>query len=208
MVIAAPLLPRAIEIVEKEVGGFNNVQKEVVSILSAPNVTQDIRTQGLSLLGRLGVAVAADRVADRAAAADAEREEDKRDKASSSKPLPLPLPAIEDGGDASGPTSRPTLKRMQTSVSTLLNKVSTEIKEGKENRLERKATRKESKAAKQVASWEMVDFDITSEPTMLSSKEKLRIHGLFMNERRHFEVREKEGKLVLMDANTREIVVG
>jgi hypothetical protein len=208
MVIAAPLLPRAIEIVEKEVGGFNNVQKEVVSILSAPNVTQDIRTQGLSLLGRLGVAVAADRVADRAAAADAEREEDKRDKASSSKPLPLPLPAIEDGGDASGPTSRPTLKRMQTSVSTLLNKVSTEIKEGKENRLERQATRKESKAAKQVASWEMVDFDITSEPTMLSSKEKLRIHVLFMNERRHFEVREKEGKLVLMDANTREIVVG
>jgi len=198
--LAASFLPKAIDLVEQEVGGFNNVQKEVVAILSAPNVTEEVRTNGMSLLSRLGLAVAADRVA---AAHEAEKEKEN-EKALSANPVP----AITDGtpaSDASGPTSRPTLKRMQTSVSTLLHKVATESKESK---LERKASKKEAKAAKEAASWEVVDFDVSSEPTVLSSKEKLRVHGLFMNERRHFEVREKEGKLVLTDANTREIVVG
>lgn len=195
--VAATFVPNAIDLVEREVGGFNNVQKEVVTILSSPNVTEDVRTQGLSLLSRLGLAVAADR----AAAADAEKEKQKENEKA---PASNPPPAITDGtsvADASGPVSRPTLKRMQTSVSTLLHKVSTESKE-------RKASKKEAKAAKEAASWEVVDLDVSSEPAILSSKEKLRIHGLFMNERRHYEVREKDGKLVLMDANTREVVAG
>jgi len=77
-----------------------------------------------------------------------------------------------------------------------------------ESRTERKVAKREAKEAKEVASWEVVDVDVKNESGMLSSKERLRIHGLFMNERRHFEVREKDGKLVLMDANTRQIVMG
>ncbi|KAG8830737.1 hypothetical protein FRC18_007663 [Serendipita sp. 400] len=78
-----------------------------------------------------------------------------------------------------------------------------------EGRAERKATLQAKREAKEHASWEVLDFDEKGDHAgMLSTKEQLRIHGLFMNERRHFEVREKDGKLVLMDANTREIVFG
>lgn len=195
---AAAFLPRAIEVVEKEVGGFNSVQKEVIAILSSPTVTDDVRNSGMSILGRLGVAVAADR----AAAAEVER--DNAAKAGPSTVAPPP-PYSKDPPATSEPSSsstRPSLKRVHTSVSTLMHKLSTE------SRTERKTAKREAKVAKEVASWEVVDIDVNSESGMLSSKERLRIHGLFMNERRHFEVREKEGKLVLMDANTRQIVVG
>lgn len=140
--------------------------------------------------------------ADRAAAAEEEKENEKESKKEAKKNThnanpEQGLPAITDGTP-----SRPPLKRMQTSVSTLIQKVSTE------SRLERKASRKETKAAKEVASWEVVDFDASSEHNILTSKEKLRIHGLFINERKHYEVREKDGRLVLMDANTREVITG
>jgi len=193
--ISAAFLPKAIDIVEKEVGGFNAVQKEVIQILSSPNVTEDVRTQGLSILSRLGAAVAADRAAEAEAAA-----KERASKPSTSEPsqaLPPP-PYTKEDPASSGSIHRPSLKRMQTSVSTLMHKLSTE------GRDERKVVKREEKEAKETASWEVVDKD----SGMLSSKEQLRIHGLFMNERRHFEVRERNGKLVLIDANTKEVVVG
>lgn len=207
-------LPKAIEVVEKEIGGFNAVQKEVISILSSPTVTEDVRTQGFSILSRLGVAVAADRAA--AAEAEATKETADKDKGkedanegsqslalspSRSKDEPT-KPASSSSSSSSAGSSRPSLKRVQTSVSTLMHKMSNESRE------ERKTAKREAKEAKEVASWEVVDVDANKETGMLSTKERLRIHGLFMNERRHFEVREKEGKLVLVDANTKEVVVG
>jgi hypothetical protein len=204
--ISAAFLPKAIEVVEKEVGGFTSVQKEVIAILSSPNVTEEVRNSGMSILGRLGIAVAADRAA---AAAEAEKENETKNKSGPNNISAPPPPYSKDapstgtGTGTSTPSSavRPSLKRMQTSVSTLMNKLSNE------SRTERKVAKREAKDAKEVASWEVVDAN-HDDGGMLSSKERLRVHGLFMNERRHYEVREKDGKLVLMDANTREIVVG
>ncbi|KAG8793271.1 hypothetical protein FRC17_008470 [Serendipita sp. 399] len=218
--LSAAFLPKAIEIVEQEVGGFTAVQKEVISILSSPTVTADVRENGFSILQRLGVAVAADREATK------EKERQEQDSSAASRgnsanrtvdATPARRPSkhskdttatsststIDEEEKASSLKSKPSLKRVQTSVSTLVHRLS------EEGRAERKATMQAKREAKEHASWEVVDFDAKQEHEgMLSTKEQLRIHGLFMNERRHFEVREKDGKLVLMDANTKEVVYG
>lgn len=171
----------------------------MIAILSSPNVTEEVRNEGFSILSRLGLAVAADRAA---AAAEEEKEKEKETKAIHERDSST---SSSDSGSGSNTTNsataRPSLKRMQTSVSTLMHKLSSE------SRAEKRVAKQEAKEAKQVASWEVVDVDVEKESGMLSTKERLRIHGLFMNERRHFEVREKEGKLVLMDANTKEVVM-
>lgn len=176
--------------VEKEVGGFNAVQKEVISILSSPTVTEDVKKSGMKILSGLATAYAADRAAE----AEAEAASQSTSRGELAPPPPYsPEPST---------SSKPSFKRAHSSVSSFLTKVSSE------SRTERKAAKKEAKVAKQVSSWEVVDFNADSEPMMLSTKEQLRIHGLFMSERRHFEVRERAGKLVLMDSNTKEIVSG
>ncbi len=78
-------------------------------------------------------------------------------------------------------------------MSTLVHKLSSEGR----------AQRKEAKEVAKDKEWEVCDFD---PECMLSTTERVRVHGLFMSERRHFEVHEREGKLVLLDANTKEVV--
>ena len=203
---AAAFLPRAIEVVEKEVGGFNAVQKEVVAILSSPNVTEDVRKSGLSILSRLGAAVAADR------ATEAEKK-----KQETLDPITLPCHP-KDGSsssssskDSKDSSTRPTLKHLPSSVSTLLHN----IVEGREDRKTSKVAAKEAKQAKKdITLWEDVSIeeDIAAGHVLSSAAaaehKRVVVHGLFMSDRRHFEVREKEGKLVLMDANTGNVLVG
>jgi hypothetical protein len=235
LLAAATFLPKAIEIVENEVGGFNNVQKEVIQILSSPNIAKDVREEGLSILSRLGAAIAADRLAE-------EEEQKKREK--DTKEIQDSTPSTSNGTSE----VKPGLKRVQTSVSALMNKLERkaarraatepclDLTLPDEDTKDKKPTRsktlkdttnlpstpapsdkKAQKAAKQAAkdakSWSMLDFDAheaysegAGEARMLSTKESLRIHGLFMNDRRHFEIHEREGKLVLIDANTKETV--
>ncbi|CAG7853717.1 SubName: Full=Uncharacterized protein {ECO:0000313/EMBL:CCA70008.1} [Serendipita indica DSM 11827] len=227
--ISAALLPKAIEIVEEEVGGFNAVQKEVISILSSPTVTSDVRESGLNILSRLGVAIAADRAAEEERNKEAERQKNEpavvaieagqhrrtasnilgKARKAKQESVVGPLPpstsqSSKDDGSSSSSVQedchdhaslhgRPSLKRMHTSVSTLVHKLSSEGR----------AQRKEAKEAAKDKEWEVCDFD---PECMLSTTERVRVHGLFMNERRHFEVHEREGKLVLIDANTKEVV--
>jgi hypothetical protein len=80
MLIAPPasaFLPKAMELIEKEVGGFSQVQKEVVAILSSPTITEDVRKEALSILQRLGAAFMADQVAEEKAKELKEKEEEK-----------------------------------------------------------------------------------------------------------------------------------
>ncbi|PVG01882.1 hypothetical protein CPB86DRAFT_805200 [Serendipita vermifera] len=199
--VSAMLLPKAIEVVEKEVGGFTAVQKEVIAILSSPNIAKDVREEGLSILRRLGAAIAADRLAE-------EEEQKKREKEMKEIQDVPSSSSSKDGGE----TVKPGIKRVQTSVSALMNKLSSEA------RMERKAARRAATepcldTRTRSKSWSMLDFDASEaygeqagDNRMLSTQETLRIHGLFMSERRHFEVHEREGKLVLIDANTKETV--
>jgi hypothetical protein len=196
--LSAVFLPKAIEAVEKEVGGFTAVQKEVVQILSSPNVSEDVRTKGFSILGGLMNAWQEDQAKEREAAKKSSESTpgpSTSKSAGSSKPAAGQLPAPPS-------PPRPVYKRAQSSVSTFISKLN------KETRKAAKGEKREAKMEKKVASWEVVDFDAKSEPTMLSTKEQLRIWGLRMNERRHFEIREKAGKLVLIDANTKQVVAG
>jgi hypothetical protein len=71
-----------------------------------------------------------------------------------------------------------------------------------EGRAAHQAAKREAKEEKEVASWELLDLKPDDEPALLSSQGLLRLHGLFVGERKHFEVREKNGKLVLVDALT------
>ncbi|KIM32129.1 hypothetical protein M408DRAFT_214343 [Serendipita vermifera MAFF 305830] len=200
--ISAAFLPRAIDLVEKEVGGFNAVQKEVVAILSSPTVTEDVRKSGLSILSRLGAALAADRAAE----AEAKEKEEKFNEKENQDPASLP----SQPKDASS-SRRPSLKHLPSSVSTLLHTLSNE---GREERKSTKVAAKEAKLArKDASSWEDVSIeeDVAAGKVLSSASapehKRVCVHGLFMNERRHFEVREREGKIVLVDANTGAVVV-
>jgi len=195
--LSAAFLPRAIEVVEQEVGGFNAVQKEVIAILSSPNVSEDVRKSGFSILSRLGAAVAADR------ATEAEQEKSKENEKGD---IVVTLPAHSKEGSLS---SRPSLKRLPSSVSTLLHSLASE-----ERKISKVAAKEAKLAKKDATSWEDVSIeeDIAAGKVLSTASapehKRVCVHGLFMSDRRHFEVREKEGKLVLMDANTGTVIVG
>jgi len=206
------------DLIEKEVGGFSQVQKEVVAILSSPTITEDVRKEGLSILQRLGAAFMADHVAE-------ERTKDLKDKEKEKEREEVEKEKLKDKGPGStlkrlktisrsntqnnssavvkaptSPTSelqhRPTVKRAGTTTSSLLARMSAE------GRAAHQAARKEAKEEKEVASWEVLDLNPDDESALLGSHKLLRLHGLFVGERKHFEVREKNGKLVLVDAPT------
>jgi hypothetical protein len=222
--LSAAFLPRAIEAVEKEVGGFTAVQKEVVAILSSPTVSEDVRKSGFSILSRLGAAVAADR------ATEAERA--AKEKSDTLAPPPYSKDGPSSSGTSTPSTSappRPSLKRLPTSVSTLLHSVTEGREERKASRRAasesqvatrqasneaKVATKHAKQATKDAASWEVVSIedDVAAGKVLSSSSaaenKRVCVHGLFMSERRHFEVREREGKLVLIDGNTGVVVVG
>jgi hypothetical protein len=191
------------------VGGFTAVQKEVVAILSSPTVTEDVRKSGLSILSRLGAAVAADRATEAEAKALAEKEKEKERQDALAPPPPYSKDA---------PSSRPSIKRLPSSVSTLLHNITDDRKALKlastQSKLATKQAKLANKEAAEAASWEVVSIeeDVAAGKVLSSSataeRKRVCVHGLFMNERRHFEVREREGKLVLMDGNTGELVVG
>lgn len=222
--LSAAFLPRAIDAVEKEVGGFTAVQKEVVAILSSPTVTEDVRKSGLSILSRLGAALAADRATEAEATAKelAEKEKEKEKQATLAPPPPYSKNAPSSSPSLS---SRPSLKRLPSSVTTLLHNIAEERKASKlastQSKIastHAKQATKQAKAANkeaaEAASWEVVsiDEDVAAgkvlSSTAAAEHKRVCVHGLFMSERRHFEVREREGKLVLVDGNTGEVVVG
>lgn len=208
------------DLIEKEVGGFSQVQKEVVAILSSPTVTEDVRKEGLSILQRLGAAFMADHVTDERAKElkekeereEKEREEAEKDKSKEKGPgsalkrlKTISRSNTQNSSSAvvKAPTSptpelqqRPTVKRAGTTASSIRARMSAE------GRAAHQAARKEAKQEKEVASWEVLDLKPADEPALLSSNKLLRLHGLFVGERKHFEVREKNGKLVLVDALT------
>ena len=216
------------EIIEKEVGGFSQVQKEAVAILSSPTIADDIRKEALTILQRLGAAFMADQVAEERAKElkgkegklEKEKEEAEKEKlkekekgpAGTLKRLKTISRSNSQNQDSStavvvksptSPTSPPsglqhraTLKRAGTATSALLARMSAE------GRATHQAAKKGAKEEKEVASWELLDLKPDDEPALLSSQGLLRLHGLFVGERKHFEVREKNGKLVLVDALT------
>ena len=217
--LASAFLPKAMDLIEKEVGGFSQVQKEVVAILSSPTVTEDVRKEGLSILQRLGAAFMADQVTEVRSKELKEKEEGEKEREGAEKEK------LKEKGPGStlkrlktisrsntqnstaavvktptSPTSelqhRPTVKRAGTTTSSLLARMSTE------GRAAHQAAKREAKEEKEVASWEVLDLKPADEPALLSSHKLLRLHGLFVGERKHFEVREKNGKLVLVDAPT------
>jgi len=212
------------------VGGFTAVQKEVVAILSSPTVTEDVRTSGFSILSRLGAAIAADRATEAEAKAKtqaenekeakkrAEKEKDKdkgKGKGKGKQEDSLDPPPPYSSTDS--PPSRPSLKRFPSSaVSTLLRNL-TETRDGREDRARKgsKQAAKQAKlASKDAASWELVSIeeDVAAGKVLSSAAapehKRVCVHGLFMGERRHFEVRERDGKLTLVDGNTGEVVAG
>lgn len=213
---ASAFLPKAMEIIEKEVGGFSQVQKEAVAILSSPTIAEDVRKEALSILQRLGAAFMADQVAEvKAKEEKGKLEKGKLEKEKEEQAEKEKLKEKEKGPTATlkrlktisrsntAPTSpsselqhRTTLKRAGTATSALLSRMSAE------GRAAHQAARKEVKEEKEVASWELLDLKPDDEPALLSSQGLLRLHGLFVGERKHFEVREKNGKLVLVDALT------
>ena len=228
---ASTFLPKAIEIIEKEVGGFSQVQKEAVAILSSPTIAEDVRKEALTILQRLGAAFMADQVAEVKEKELKGKEKEKLEKEKGEQAEKEKLKEKEKGPAATlkrlktisrsnsqnqnsstsvavkapvtsptSPTSelqhRTTLKRAGTATSALLARMSAE------GRAAHQAARKEVKEEKEVASWELLDLKPDDEPALLSSQGLLRLHGLFVGERKHFEVREKNGKLVLVDALT------
>ena len=225
---ASAFLPKAMELVEKEVGGFSQVQKEVVAILSSPTVTEDVRKEGLSILQRLGAAFVADQVTEDGTKGLKEKEEKERHEREEAEKDKLKEKEKEKGPAATlkrlktisransqqnsssaivkspvSPTApqselqhRPTLKRVGTTTSSILSRMSAD------GRAAHQAARREAKVEKEVASWELLDLKPDDEPALLSANGLLRLHGLFVGERKHFEVREKNGKLVLVDALT------
>ena len=225
---ASAFLPQAIEFVEKEVGGFTQVQKEAIAILSSPTITEDVRKEAISILQRLGAAFMADQVAEEKAKElkekeekerlEREKEEAEKEKLKEKEKERGPAATLkrlktmsrsnsQNSSSAvvvkSPPTSpsselqhRPTLKRTGTTTSSLLSRMSAE------GRAAHQTARREAKEEKEVASWELLDLKPEDEPALLSSQGLLRLHGLFVGERKHFEVREKNGKLVLVDAPT------
>ena len=225
MLIAPPasaFLPKAMEFVEKEVGGFSEVQKEAVAILSSPTIADDVRKEALSILQRLGAAFMADQVAEEKAkelkGKEKEREEEaekekfkekekgptatlkrlktitRSNSQNSSSAVVVKAP-ISPTSPSSELQHRPTVKRSGT-TSSLLARMSAE------GRAAHQAAKKGAKEEKEVASWELLDLKPDDEPALLCSQGLLRLHGLFVGERKHFEVREKNGKLVLVDALT------
>ena len=228
---ASAFLPKAMEIIEKEVGGFSQVQKEAVAILSSPTIADDVRKEALTILQRLGVAFMADQVAEERAKElkgkegekgklDKEKEEAEKEKLKEKEKGPAAtlkrLKTISRSNSQNqnsstavvvksptSPTSppselhhRPTLKRAGTATSALLARMSAE------GRATHQAAKRGAKEEKEAASWELLDLKPDDEPALLSSQGLLRLHGLFVGERKHFEVREKNGKLVLVDALT------
>jgi uncharacterized phage infection (PIP) family protein YhgE len=177
-------------------------------------VTEDVRKSGLSILSRLGAALAADR------ATEAEAAKEKEKQATLTPPPPCSKDAPSSSHSPS--PSRPSLKHLPSSVTTLLHNVSEELKasklastQSKTASTQAKQATKQAKAAnKEAASWEVVsiDEDVAAgkvlSSTAAAEHKRVCVHGLFMSERRHFEVREREGKLVLVDGNTGEVVVG
>lgn len=218
--ISAAFLPRAIDAVEKEVGGFTAVQKEVVAILSSPTVTEDVRKSGLSILSRLGAALAADRATEAEAKAKTLAEEKEKEKGKQDTLAPPPPYSKDDPSSSRSPSpsARPSLKRLPSSVSTLLHNITEERKASKlasnQSKIATKQAKLANKEAAETASWEVVsiDADVAAgkvlSSTAAAERKRVCVHGLFMKERRHFEVREREGKLVLVDGNTGEVVVG
>ncbi|SRR5258706_1767617 len=220
------------EIIEREVGGFSQVQKEAVAILSSPTIADDIRKEALSILQRLGVAFMADQVVETRAKelkgkeeeekgkVEKEKEEAEKEKLKEKEKGPAAtlkrLKTISRSNSQNqssstaavvkaptSPTSPPselqhraTLKRAGTATSALLSRMSAE------GRATHQAAKRGAKEEKEVASWELLDLKPDDEPALLSSQGLLRLHGLFVGERKHFEVREKNGKLVLVDALT------
>ena len=218
------------EIIEKEVGGFSQVQKEAVAILSSPTIAEDVRKEALTILQRLGAAFMADQVAEvrekelkgkeekgklekekeEQAEKDRLKEKEKGPAATlkrlktisrsnsqnSSTAVAVKAPITSPTSPSSELQHRTTLKRAGTATSALLARMSAE------GRAAHQAARKEVKEEKEVASWELLDLKPDDEPALLSSQGLLRLHGLFVGERKHFEVREKNGKLVLVDALT------
>jgi hypothetical protein len=207
------------------VGGFNQVQKEVIAILSSPTVTEDVRKEGLSILQRLGAAFMVDQVTEEKAKDLKEKEEKERlekegaEKEKSKEKEKGPAGTLKrlksisrsnsqnnSSAVVKSPTSptsppselhhRPTFKRVGQSTSAFLSLMSAE------GRAAYQAAKKETKQEKENASWEVLDLKPDDEPALLSSQGLLRLHGLFVGERKHFEVREKNGKLVLVDALT------
>jgi hypothetical protein len=59
--ISAAVLPRALDAVQKEIGGFTEVQKEVVAVITSPSVAEDLRKSGFSTLERFRKAHSSDR---------------------------------------------------------------------------------------------------------------------------------------------------
>ena len=220
------------EIIEKEVGGFSQVQKEAVAILSSPTIAEDVRKEALTILQRLGAAFMADQVAEvkekelkgkeekgklekekeEQAEKDRLKEKEKEkgpaatlkrlktisrsNSQNSSTAVAVKSPITSPTSPSSELQHRTTLKRAGTATSALLARMSAE------GRAAHQAARKEVKEEKEVASWELLDLKPDDEPALLSSQGLLRLHGLFVGERKHFEVREKNGKLVLVDALT------
>jgi len=224
--VSSAFLPKAIELVEKEVGGFSQVQKEVVTILSSPTITDDVRKEGLSILQRLGAAFMADQIADEKAKEKEEKERLEKEKeaekekvkekekekgpgatlkrlktisrsnSQNSTSAVVKAPPTSPTSPSSELQHRPTLRRVGQTTSAFLSLMSAE------GRAAHQAAKREAKEEKEVASWEVLDLTPDDEPMLLSSRGLLRLHGLFVGERKHFEVREKNGKLVLVDALT------
>lgn len=199
--------PAIIAMVEKEVGGLSAVQKELLAILSSPSIESDVRNSALSILARLNEAAAVD-----AAGGELKTIE------SAPEPLSPPAPSIET---PSFPLSRRPSKRVPSSVSTLLNRIIPEANQerktaniaAKQSKLAaKKAAKEEELARKDAASWE----DVTIEDDVASGKilavnsaaehKRVVVYGLVMNEQRHFEVREEEGRLLLVDGHTKSVI--
>jgi hypothetical protein len=222
------------EFVEKEVGGFSQVQKEAIAILSSPTIADDVRKEALTILQRLGAAFMADQVAEEKVKELKGEEKEKLEKgkeeaekeklkekekgpaatlkrlktisransqSSSSTAVVVKAPTSPTSpASPSSPSSelqhRPTIKRAATTASSIIARMSAE------GRVAHQAAKREAKEEKEVASWELLDLKPDDEPALLCSQGLLRLHGLFVGERKHFEVREKNGKLVLVDALT------
>nr|ODN87277.1 hypothetical protein L203_03549 [Cryptococcus depauperatus CBS 7841] len=148
--LSSVALPKAVDKLSAEIGGLTALQREVLSVISSPTLSSDVRHKSASLLRSLHSSYTKDKAA--------------RQKTSSSNPNP------------SQPSAR--LVPLTTEEAIGLEKA---IDSG--------------------------EIDDRVENSPIRTGEVLRVHGIYMKEKRHFEIRVgDEGTLTLYDVHQKKYI--
>ncbi|ORX36364.1 hypothetical protein BD324DRAFT_628534 [Kockovaella imperatae] len=171
--ISSTMLPKAIDKLTAEIGGLSALQREVLTIISSPSISSDVRHRATSLLKQLHGAYAKDKA-------------EKRPGGASNNPNPIMDPTSKQMPAEAAPQS------VTEGTGSGISSADPATDLGPLDEKEGAALEAELDAGK---------LDDRVEHTPIRTGEVLRVHGVYMNVKREFDIRVgAEGKLELWDA--------